>query len=241
MGLLKFFILPSNLIVVFIVLGLFFLLRHRKRIAALAFFIAATFYIVFSSGPVAALLLSHLEYRYPALLEEELDPEVRHIVLLAAYTADSPLMPLSGKFNSHAIFRIVEALNIYRRCQACTIWISGKDDTELMKRQLELMGVPASAIKLDKASNHTVNSAINLSNMLKDSKFYLVTSAGHMPRSMGVFKKQGLQAIAAPTDYLMPKDILEASVGLSSHHLYFSNLAVNEYAGLLWYKIRGKI
>jgi uncharacterized SAM-binding protein YcdF (DUF218 family) len=242
MGWLKLFFLPSGVVLGLMLMGGLLLLVARWRYLSKYLFISSVLlYFLFSTGIVSALLLSRLEYRYPALLKEELDPSVETIVLLAAYTADDPLMPLSGKFNSHALYRLTEAYNIYRRCRRCTIILSGDSDVVLMKRQLMVFGVPESRIDTDDASRHTSDSGLQLRDRLRNTPFYLVTSAGHMPRSMGVFRKQGLEPVPAPTGHLMPRDVFRASVAPTSQHLAYSDLAVHEYLALLWYRWSGKI
>jgi uncharacterized SAM-binding protein YcdF (DUF218 family) len=62
-----------------------------------------------------------------------------------------------------------------------------------------------------------------------------------MPRSVGVFRKQGLNPLPAPTDYMSRKNYMAISYLPSPLHLYYSDLAVHEYLGILWYKIRGWI
>ena len=80
-----------------------------------------------------------------------------------------------------------------------------------------------------------------LRTLLGAEPFFLVTSAGHMPRAMGVFVKQGSRPIPAPTDFSLPKDPLAAHIAPNPLHLYYSDLAINEYAGLLWYYLTDKI
>lgn len=243
MSWLKFLFLPSKLVFFILLAGLVCLIWRRYRKYSPHFFTIATLmYLVFSSGTVSTLLLSPLEYRYPAITDAGMFQSAKAIVVLDAYIADDPLMSLSGKFNSHALFRLVEAQNIYKQCKGCRIFISGKArNVELMQQELQLMGVSPADIEIESASMHTVDSARNLSAKLGMAPFFLVTSAGHMPRSMGVFIKQGLHPIAAPTDYLLPKDVVKASPWPSSEHLNYSDLAINEYAGMLWYLVSGKI
>jgi len=243
MSWLKFIFLPSKLILLILLIAVICLLWRRYRRYAPHFFSAAALlYVAFSSGIVASLLLSPLEYRYPAVTDPAAHNAVKSIVVLDAYIADDPLMPLSGKFNPHVLFRLVEAQNIYKQCKGCRILLSGRArNVELMQQQLLLMGVLPADIEMEAASLHTVESAANLVHRLGSAQFFLVTSAGHMPRSMGVFLNLGLKPIAAPTDYLMPKQILNASPWPSSEHLNYSDLAINEYAGILWYRLNGKL
>ena len=71
--------------------------------------------------------------------------------------------------------------------------------------------------------------------------FILVTSAGHMPRSMHVFKKAGLNPIPAPTHYLTRKNNLAISYLPSPLHLRYSDLAIHEYAAILWYHVKNRL
>ena len=73
-------------------------------------------------------------------------------------------------------------------------------------------------------------------------RFILVTSASHMPRAMGLFKRRGLQPIAAPTDYLAPRRRLELDDFVpDGYKLFKSQIAFYEYLGQAWETLRGKI
>lgn len=243
MSWLKLIFLPSKLILFLSLIAvIFFVIRRWRRYSFIPFITAAVLYAVFGSGWTAALLLAPLEYKHPALKTSADYPGVKHIVVLTAYAADDPLMPLSGKFNGSSLFRLVEAQNLYRVCSGCKIIISGTGSyVDLMHQQLRVFGIPETDIEDDPIAGHTADSADSLVTKMKEKQFFLVTSAGHMPRSMGVFKKNGFKPIPAPTDYLMPKDFLQASLMPDSQHLYFSDLAVNEYAGMLWYTITNRM
>lgn len=243
MSWIKDLLLPSGLIMLLLLLSsvLLFLPRWR-RIAYLAIASATSFYLVFSSGWTSSLLLSPLEYRYESLQQPGNYPDVENIVVLTAYVADDPLMPLSSRFNSNSLFRIVEAHNIYKACERCRIIVSGTARyVELMHEQLLALGIPGTDLLTDPIDGHTVDSAESLARKLESKQFFLVTSAGHMVRSMGVFRKQGFRPVPAPTDYLMPKDFTRASIMPTAQHLMFTDLAVNEYLGILWYRMTGKI
>ena len=235
--------MPSNLAMLALIIGMVALFFERFRSLAKASIIfAGAVLLIFSTGTVASLLLSPLEYRYPFVKDPADYPETKKIVVLTGYAADYPLVPLSSKVNSASAFRVLEAQRLFLFCQHCEIIISGNmPATALMKELLVLMGIPDEKIKEDRASAHTDVSAKTLGQWFDGETFYLVTSAGHMPRAMGVFKKQGMTPIPAPTDYQLPKEASKAGMHLSPQHLYWSNLAVREYAGLAWYKLSGKI
>jgi uncharacterized SAM-binding protein YcdF (DUF218 family) len=198
--------------------------------------------LIFSTGIVAALLLSPLEYQYSFVKNPDSYPDVKKIVVLTGYAADYPLVPVSSKLNSTSVFRVLEAKRLSLSCPECEIIISGKKPAaRLMKDVLVLMGVPEDNVYKDETSAHTYISAKTMQSWIGNQKFFLVTSAGHMPRAVGVFQKQGMEPVPAPTDYQLPKNPFNASIHLSPQHLYWSNLAVREYAGILWYKLTGKI
>lgn len=241
MSMLKVVLLPSNVIALLLVISSVCLIFRRLRPVSCFSLVAATaLYLIFSSGWTAARLLSSLEYRYPKLSTPADHPDVEHIVVLTAYVANDPMMPLSGKFNSNTVFRILETYNIYARCQDCAIVVSGTESyAKLMRDQLLLLGVPPGRVLVDGVSGHTVDSAGSLAGKIGQQPFFLVTSAGHMVRAVGVMEKHGLRPIPAPTDYSMPQDFARAPIWPSSQHLYFSDLAINEHAGILWYRLNG--
>lgn len=243
MSLLKVILLPSSMIaLLLIVSSICMIFRRLRPISFFTFVTAAVLYLVFSSGWTAAWLLSSLEYRYPKLTTPADYPAVKHIVVLTAYVADDPLMPLSAKFNSNTVFRILETYNIYSQCQGCTIIVSGTESyAKLMREQLLVLGVPPGNVLVDGISGHTVDSAESLVGRLEQQQFFLVTSAGHMSRAVGVMKKQGFEPVPAPTDYSLPRDFTRAPIWPNSQHLYYSDLAINEHAGIFWYRYTGRM
>jgi len=239
---LKELIMPSNFAILCALAGLVLLyFKHLRKLAIALLAAAGLIVSLFSTGTMAALLLSPLEYEYPYVKNPADTPLISKIVVLTNYAVNDPLMPLSSRISSASAFRLLEARRLLNDCGQCSVIISGTDDaTPIMKQILVSMGVAEDKITED-AAPHTVNSAENLKNLLEQESFYLVTSAGHMPRSMGVFRKLGMHPIAAPTDFQLPNDMFSAKFTPSPRHLYWCDLAIGEYAGMLWYKLRGKI
>ncbi len=239
--LIKNLLLPSNLGLILLWSGVALLLTKTRKLPLVLMIAGGGIVTIFSSGIIATSLLSPLEYSYP-LAKIQQNTENQQIVLLASYVAEDNDMPLSSRINSHAAYRILETVHIYNQCEACKVIISGNGKSIDIYRQLLIsMGVSDLDLYLDNNSRHTDESAVNLRKLIGSKSFYLVTSAGHMPRAMGVFKKLDMNPVPAPTDFSMPKNPLHAPIGLSSQHLYYSDLASNELMGLVWYKIAGRI
>ena len=167
---------------------------------------------------------------------------IKNIVVMAGYALDEKYYPVSSKVNSSSLFRLVEANRLWRLDTERRIIITGKENVpRIMQSVLEEMGVPRDKIIIENNSVNTHASAKHVSAVISDRSFLLVTSAGHMPRTVAAFKKLNLSPIPAPTDYQVGKDPLSSNLFPAAQHLVFSELAIHEYLGLLWYRLNDLI
>ena len=67
----------------------------------------------------------------------------------------------------------------------------------------------------------------------------LVTHSWHMPRSLVAFESAGLEAVPAPTDYRAAPSWQPSQILPSAGALLESSLALHEWLGRLWYRLRG--
>jgi len=236
-------VLPSNLAYLIFIAGLVARLRPRTREWSQPLLAsAAVFTLIFSSGWIAALLLEPLEYRYPSWTAAQHPQPPDKIVVLTGWAADEQGMPLSGRLNSSSAYRVLMAAEIFRSYPASTVIVSGDvRTTEAMGAVLQQLGVPQQQLMLEQQSPSTAASAANLASLLRNQRFILVTSAGHMPRSMAVFRKQGSDPIPAPTEHRFTQTLTLQGALPRPSSLYSSDLAVHEYLGYLWYKLRGEL
>lgn len=233
---------PSGMAYILFVLGLLAAVaakRWRLSWALLAASGAIT--VVSSSGAFATILMSPLEYEYPALHDARKYPEIQDIVVLTGYAADDGDMPLTGRLNYASAYRVLLALELHQSCATCRVIVSGNAETaSVMGEALISLGVPEEQLQLESASNTTAESAANLRPLLQ-KPFFLVTSSGHLRRSMAVLQHQGLQPVPAPTDYQGPKDWRNANLLPAPQWLVASDLAVHEYLGAWWYRLKGAL
>lgn len=196
-------------------------------------------YLAFASGPIAFLLLGYLEYQVPSAPVSEREG-IRTIVVLAAYAESDPLVPLSGRVSSGTAVRLLEAISLFQAKPDSTLIVSGGGVVPAIMRDVLISaGVPADHIMVDGASFSTFESATHLASVLERAPFLLVTSAGHMPRAMGVFRKIGGDPRPIPTHYLTRRNWLAIQYLPKPSHLEYSDLAMSEYAALVWYRING--
>ena len=242
-------IIPQNLCVTLVVLGLVLgLFRMRRTGAALA--AAGLAWVLAWSLPATSLWLGgSLESRYPHRPPQEL-PTADAIVVLGGNTANGRANWFLPYDKETAVVRVDTAIELYKADRAPRVVLSGGalegDVSEargmafLMKQQ----GVPEEALLLENASRTTYENATLTEEELKEHGFkniLLVTSALHMPRAMAAFSKLGVSAIPAstPPQIVLPAD---GSVQPWMPHmrtLDASRSIIKEYAGLLVYWLRG--
>ncbi len=256
--LLPLFIYPIGLSCLLILAAIVLILKRRSRRALIPMGLALVVLLVSSSGWFSTWLVRSLEQQYlPAVFSINSEP-LQAIVLLGGATG-SQLAPRPWVDISDEGDRVLHSAKLYREGRAPLIiptggriaW-RGPGDSEAsdMSQLLQTMGVPESAIVLEPNALNTYENAINVQTILTDRKierFLLVTSAAHMPRSMMIFQKLGMQPTAAPTDYTRtdvesqingPQDFL-LSTFPDAENLRDTNRALKEYLGILVYRLKG--
>ena len=110
---------------------------------------------------------------------------------------------------------------------------------EAVRQTLHDMGIDTGRMILEPKSWDTYQNAVFSYAMLKPKPgetWILVTSASHMPRSMGVFRHAGWNPVACPTGY---KSGLRYTVNFASRLLHL-DLAFHEWLGLVLYRLEGR-
>jgi uncharacterized SAM-binding protein YcdF (DUF218 family) len=242
-------VIPLNLcltlVVLGLVLGLFRLRRTGMAIALIGMAWAAAW-----SLPVTSLWLGgSLERLYPYHAPADL-PTADAIVVLGGNTAnDRPNWFLPYERET-AVRRFQIAAQLYLAGRAPRIVLSGGalsgdvSEAQGMAHALRLSGIPESALILENFSRTTYENATLTEDELRDRHIgtvLLVTSALHMPRAMAAFRKQGVTAIAAPSQ---PQIVLPAEQPLSpwlpdQRAFDASRSIIKEYSGLFVYWLRG--
>lgn len=188
-------------------------------------------FLLFSNRAVATFLLGRLEDRYPPLLSIKdlgtAGASIRHIVVLGALPHFKKNWPISSQVGATMLVRLVEGIRLYRETPNAMLVLSGggegdTSDAKMMEGLALSLGIPEKSLILETASTNTYEEAVYLKEILKGQKFILVTSARHMPRSVALFQKAGLDPIPAPTGHLVDSE---------------ENLRINTFiprSGLLW-------
>ena len=235
-------LLPSGCIALLLVVaGVLYFFFRRRRAAGIAIAAAASIYLFFANGLTAFWLMGHLERESEPGQNIEALATPDTLVVLTGYALADARIPITGQVNSASGLRLLEASRIFARRRMPVIISGGVEVTAIMRDLLVQLGIPSASIVMEQESNNTYESAVHLRDRLAGKPFYLVTSAGHMPRAIRAFRKQGLLAIPAPTDYLSSRSWRDVDIVPSGRHLAISDLAIHEYLGLLWYRLLERI
>ncbi|PWH16695.1 MAG: hypothetical protein DDG59_09115 [Anaerolineae bacterium] len=191
-------------------LGAALIFYKRQRLVRVAVLVSFLLLGLGGNRLVAYQLAKTLEWQYLPLEEV---PEVEVMVVLGGGTLAANPPRLMAEING-AGDRLIYAAKLYREGKAQKLLLSGggiewytpssANPAAEMAELLEMLGVPKEALLLEDRSQNTLQNAQNAKTILSEMgvrRVLLVTSAMHMPRSVRVFERQGLEVIPAPTDY----------------------------------------
>jgi uncharacterized SAM-binding protein YcdF (DUF218 family) len=112
------------------------------------------------------------------------------------------------------------------------------------KMLLENQSFDTSRVIFEGKSRNTYESALNLKELINPKKkenWILITTAWHMPRAVGVFKKVDFNVIAYPVDFWTTEETLYDINFDFTSHLSKLEVGFKEWLGLFAYKITNKI
>jgi uncharacterized SAM-binding protein YcdF (DUF218 family) len=222
------FLMPLSFGLIIGFIGLYFLFRKRLKKAKIFLAFSLIWITLMGYAPFADLLVAPLETQYKSL--KEIPKDVKYIVLLG------------GDMENRAW----EVLRLYHYIDNAKIITSGYeargDAPEAFKTRKKLIriGIPPEDIIVFPKPKDTKEEADRLKEYLHGDRFILVTSAYHLPRAMALFHHEGLEPIASTSHFLI-KDSDRVISAPSAVQLEKSEVAIHEYLGFLWAKIRGQI
>jgi uncharacterized SAM-binding protein YcdF (DUF218 family) len=209
-----------------------------------------------SSPLIVKPLIGSLESWYQP---PQLTPSDRFdaIVVLGGGIQEKGSLRPNTELSSSSRNRTTCGADLYLQGYAPTLVLSGGDgrifgtgpqEAVEMKRWAVRLGIPESATMIDAESRNTYENATGTKRLLGSASILLVSSAGHLPRAVPVFTKQGFRVTPAPCDYVsqnLPReswdklDLLDFLPNDTA--LQHSTEAVTEMAGIVIYWLAGKL
>lgn len=238
---------PTNLMAFLIAIGAALALWERTRaLGRRAVAAGVIAFVVAALLPVGDWLLLPLERRFPVLGQCRFDG----VILLGGSIGATEVNGRIEEELNEAADRVRYAASLARRSPEAPILISGgqalpragaRSEAEAMAQLLQELGVSSEQMRLETSSRTTAENAHQISRdrALRPRRWALVTSAFHMPRAIGVFRRHGVDVVAAPTDWRVDEGAPLMSWSVSSR-LETLDLAAKEYVGLIAYRLAGK-
>jgi uncharacterized SAM-binding protein YcdF (DUF218 family) len=242
------FLFPLPLCLEILLVGLYLLWFTRRQRAGKTLVSLGTLLLTgLSYFFTANVLLRPLERRFPSFAVTSHatapTPAPHLIVVLGGGANNDPEVPITSRLSPDLMVRLTEGLRLHREIPGSKLIMSG--DAEMVERMAEVaqaLGVDRQDVLLAGGSRDTEEETHHIAPLVGQAPFILVTSAAHMPRAMGLFRKLGMAPLAAPTDYLAPQQRLEPDGFFpSANELFKSQTAIYEYLGLAWAELRNKI
>jgi uncharacterized SAM-binding protein YcdF (DUF218 family) len=225
------------------ILGFTRFAQAGRVLTAGAIFALAAFLLT----PLGALLLRPLEDRFPQPPAQMLAP-TGIIVLGGASDAEKSEARGQVYLNSDAA-RMTAAIELVRRYPAARLVFSGGSadrwaEAISAKRLWLSLGVPAERMIFEDKSRNTWENAVFTRDLVKPKKgetWLLVTSAWHMPRSAGIFRRIGFDVIPYPVAYRTFGDERDLRLARTMiERVIMLDDSVHEWIGLLVYWLAGK-
>ncbi|MFZ1923784.1 MAG: ElyC/SanA/YdcF family protein [Xanthobacteraceae bacterium] len=236
--------IPSNAIVLIMVLGLLLWPTRYGRYGRRLTVIGALLLLIAGMSPLGTALLLPLENRYPQWDATGAAPD--GIVVLGGGVFNPYVSRWRKQLTfSGSVERLLAAVDLARRYPAARIVFSGGSpdlifsggrEADFVPGFLERYGVERDRILVDRGARDTRENAIDskrLANPKPGQRWLLVTSAEHMPRAIESFRAVGFPVEAYPVDFrttgwrelvAVPGSLLGGLTNL--------NLAVHEWEGL---------
>lgn len=245
------FVQPSKLWLLIVTLGVILLYSRRKNLgrSLLSFAVVVVFLTVFL--PVHTWLSGPLENRFPRLTE--LPATVDGIIVLGG-AVDQLITAAFGQSSlNDGAERMTETVVLARRYPTAKVVFTGGTaltnasansprEADVAGLLFENLGLEESRVVLESESRNTWENAVNtklLVNPQPNEVWLLVTSAQHVPRSIGIFRKVGWEVLPYPTDYRVIPGGRQLNLSFIEK-LQIIDGATKEWIGLLSYYLMGR-
>lgn len=246
-----FVVQPTNVLFVLVVSGAIFLWTPWKRLARWLITLAAAFSIFAITIPAGAYFNLFLENRFP--VPADLPSDINGIIVLGG-AVDQYVTKARGEASiGGSVERILRFSSLAQQFPDARLIYSGGSglvtrqkirEADVVAPLLEQLGVDTIRVTFESQSRNTYENALHSFELMEpkfDEKWILVTSAAHMPRAAGSFRKAGWPGlIPYPTDFHFEGDETFGPPLYLGNGLGGISTALHELLGLTAYYLTGK-
>jgi len=246
----EFFITPVHASLFLAALGVALCFTRFAAKGRLLAALGMTALLLLSFTSIGELMLYPLENRFPQLADDA--PEPDGIIVLGG-AVDERLSHLRGRAAlTEAAERVTAMVELARRYPKArlvftggsgALFDSGASEAEVVGGLLPELGVEPGRTLLENSSRNTWENAVNSLELVRPApgeRWLLVTSASHMPRSMGIFRRVGFPVVAYPVNYHTGQRPPLGPRMRATDTLKLVDSAAHEWIGLVAYHLTGK-
>jgi uncharacterized SAM-binding protein YcdF (DUF218 family) len=241
---------PSNLLILLLTIGAFWLVLSRSRRGLGLVVTAAVGLLATAILPIGEWLMLPLENRFsmPAALPAHVDG-----IIVLGGAVNEIVSQARGRVSVNAAGqRLLEASELAHRYPQARIAVvggtghlpaSGLPEASVMAEFLTAHGVDPRRMLLESRSRNTYENAVFAYEEVKPKAgetWILVTSAVHMPRAVGCFRGARWPVTPYPADYRTTGRLSVWSNWSTSEELTLVNAAAKEWIGLAAYYLMGR-
>jgi uncharacterized SAM-binding protein YcdF (DUF218 family) len=244
-----FFVSPTNLALFCLSAGLVLGLSRFGRAARVLMVTGALVLVLFAVTPLPRLMAGVLEDRFPLPAVNDPRP-VAGIVVLGGAIGET-----RGQTTfTRAASRMTEAVALALRYPDARLVFTGgsgallaqEETTEAAaaSRFFTALGIDPKRLVLEDQSRNTLENAVLTAKLIAPKpgeRWLLITSALHMPRSVALFRKVGLDLEPWPVDFRTSgtlRDLISPGRAFSTN-LTLADSAAREWVGLIVARLSG--
>lgn len=240
---------PFNMVLFLVLLALLALWLRRWRLGRRLLGAALALVLIIWLPPWTVWFLAPLENRFPA--PDPLPDHVDGVVVLGG-AIDPVLSVERGQPNLNgAAERVLAMAELARRFPDAKIVFSGGSgsisrqdikEAPVVRAVMASLGIGGPRIVYEEQSRNTWENAVFSRAVAfpnAGETWLLVTSALHMPRSVGAFRAAGWRVVPYPVDYLTSPHDGDGWGGDFGTKAGALRTAMHEWGGLAYYHLRG--
>ena len=202
---------PGNIFVFVLVFVSVMLWLGKRTVVKWSLLVVMFFVLLVSIFPIGDKLLVTLENRFP--LVDKVPKDIKGIIVLGGvvnqFVSDDRGVVSVGS----SVERIVYFCKLAKEYPDAKLVFTGGSgnlfdqslkEADFVAPLMSQLGLDASRVVFESQSRNTWENAVyskNIMNPAEGELWLIITSAFHMPRSVGAFRKAGWNVLAYPVDY----------------------------------------
>ena len=232
-----------------VTVGMFYFDYHVLARRLLTFLFAAVVFL--SLFPVGNWMLYPLETQFKH--NPELPGQIDGIIVLGGSIEPETSRAWRQLELNYSAERLTSFVELARRYPEAKLVFTGGNasinrdkptEAGILKLHWHQLGLDPKRVQFEIQAKNTAENAYYTKQLVKpspNSKWLLITTAFHMPRSIGVFCQNSWSLIPYPVDHqINPDNLFEINFNLLGHAGHLKQ-AIHEWLGLVAYYLTGKI